>query len=287
MVQSIVLPFGVLNNIPGVSGVDDVRFDVPQLDDIRDEIDETLPSLDEIEDAVDAVTVDVGDIFQQVDEAISGVQDDVSELLDIIDDLADTIVDEVQDEISGLTIDVDEIVSDITDQLDIDPEDLAIDADQIAQDIAEDVSEAIPAAVINVDEIVQGVVAALQDDLQTGGFDPQELADAILGERDQLDIPAPQINVSGVFGPLTEDIVRAFEEVIDQRVQAPDVDIPSVGDVRTAVGEEVEDVLEGLPGSDLLFNPDQFIDDQIDRLTDGLVSDEAQQNLQDALGGDD
>jgi len=48
----------------------------------------------------------------------------------------------------------------------------------------------------------------------------------------------------------------------------------------------VTDALQDLPGGDLLADPDQFIDDQIDRVTDGLVSEEARQELQEAIAED-
>jgi len=121
------------------------------------------------------------------------------------------------------------------------------------------------------------VVAALAERPQT----PSDIADEILAGQDEFDIPAPEVSIDGVFGPLTQDVVGAFNEVLDQRLALDDLDIPNVEDVRTAVREEVEEVLEEVPGSDLLFDPDQFVDDQIDRLAGRILSEDDQQQLED------
>jgi hypothetical protein len=88
MVQSITIPLSALNNIVGVSGVEDVSFDIPQLGDIREELDGTLP--------------DVEDIREVVREELEAFAEDLNQELEVqVPDLevpgADAVADAVLD----------------------------------------------------------------------------------------------------------------------------------------------------------------------------------------------
>jgi len=242
MVETVVIPLSALNNFPGISEVEDVEFDVPQLDEIVADVEDALPDLDSIEDAVDRNVPDIDEIVEDVVEGVEEAIDDI--------------------DVPG--IDEDQLVEDVVDGIEID----------------------LPDSFPTVQDIVDGVVSELEGGIEATGIDPEEIGQAIAAEVEDVTVEEPAVSIDGVFGPLTQDIVRAFNEVLGARLDEEGIDLPSVEDVRTAVREEVEEVLETVPGSDLLFDPDQFVDDQIARLTDGLVSDETRQEAAEAFGED-
>jgi len=228
MVQNVTIPLAWSNNIPGVSGISDVSFDVPQTDDIADEIDDTLPSLGEIRTAV----------REELDEAI-----------DELDTAADVLPGDFQQSIDDAVQSAFSEAIDITGQIDVDLGGIVQDAVLEALDVDEGLFGPLDSP---IDDAFEAAVTAALDDLE------------------ELDIGLPGI----------EDRLYSLQQALeDIPTDAPDVDIP---DIR----EEVRGAIEGLPGGTLLTDPDQFIDDQIDRVTDGLVDDDARQELEDALGGD-
>lgn len=227
MVQSVRIPLSWANEIIGVSGVDDVTFDVPTLQDITDAV---------VNNTLDRTTLD---------EALA-------------DALGDAAV-----EISGLDLDVEGAITD---------------------------------ALADVEDQVQ---LALR----------QVLADLDLPTPDQLaeDLVRELTNLGGFFGPLEQDFQRALQETLgdpelvieglelpteqivsgveDALSDLSDLEVPSVEEIADAVQQALRDVLADLPGGSILLAPDEFVDAQIDRVTDGLVSEDARQNLESELEG--
>lgn len=223
MVQTVTIPLAWANNIPGVSGIQDVQFRVPELSDI--------------EDTVDDLTVDIPDIEEVVRDSLEQVV--LPEIPDA-DDLEDLIEEAIAD-IPVPGIDVDRLI----------------------------------------DDVVSGVVA----------------------EVPTLEGPGVNVDIDGVFGPLASDIQQGLLEAIEAIAGIPDelpedletlaqginqaledleqLDVPTLEEIADAVGDPFEDVLEDLPGGDLLLEPDEFIDAQLDRVTDGLADADLLEDLQD------
>ena len=88
MVQRVTIDLEWANSLPGVSGIDDITFDVPQVDDVVDGIDGTLPDEDDIREVVD-------EALQDIDPA-DLVDIDLSQL-DISDLTAEAVADAVLD----------------------------------------------------------------------------------------------------------------------------------------------------------------------------------------------
>lgn len=260
MVQQVTIPLSWANNIPGVSGVDDVEFDVPEVEDLVDGVEDAVPDLDDIEQAVEQIVPALDEIV----EAIRAEIDDALDELNLPDLDEDRIIDEIQDAVGDAI------------------QDLVLDPEELAEDVIDEIEDALPSVTVNVEEIADAVAERLEDQLDIEAVDPKAIADRILAEGDEFDIQAPGVNIQGVFGPLTEDVVRAFNRILDERIALDEVDLPSVTDVRSAAGEAFLEQLEDLPGGDLLLDPNTFIDDQIDRLLAASVSDESRQALQEA-----
>jgi len=50
MVDRVEIPLSVLNNVPGVSNVEDVVFDVPQVEDLEEIVDDAVLGLEDVTD---------------------------------------------------------------------------------------------------------------------------------------------------------------------------------------------------------------------------------------------
>lgn len=224
MVQTVVIPLSVLNALPGLTGIEDVQFSVPELDDITDEI--------------VANTLDRTDL----DEALT----------DAIDD----IVAEVQQ--------------------------ATVDADALADRLVEEVEQRVSEIVIS----------------------PQEVADLVVDQLNLEDLVTDQVSISGIFGPLTEDVVRAFEEVLNEVLGAID-DLPEgidsvtqsidqvltdtetlidrlPADVQATVEDGVEAVLADLGLSEFLDDPVTWFLDRLEASVQERIDPETQQAVEEA-----
>jgi archaellum component FlaC len=263
MVETVEIPLSWANNIPGVSGVEDVEFDVPQLDEIVADVEDSLPGIDQIGERVDFITLDIQDIREEVADIPDDVADAVGDVTVDLGDVADEIRQEVDDALDDLDLD-------ITDPL----EEALADAEQ--------------------------AISGLE-------LDPDKLADSIVGQLDPEDLGGTSIQFESIFGALKSDIVDGFSEALEEVTGLAD-DLPdtieSLADGLNTLLPEAEvledlddaDRVDGLPrtweavfrllpGGDLLLDPDQFIDDQVDRLTDGLVDEETRQRANEEFGG--
>jgi hypothetical protein len=204
MVQRVTIPLSALNEIIGVSGIEDVTFDVPQVDDIVDGIDGTLP--------------DEADIREVVDEALESI--DPADLVDI--DLS-------QLDIGDLTADA--VADAVLDRLDIQPGLFGPLDDPLDQVIDRAVREGLEAldqldvdlgalegeALLDVPDLVRDLqddVAALEDTLAAVESLPDELAVPDTAElAADLADPLTTAVVDALPDPLTQDLETTADEL--------------------------------------------------------------------------
>jgi len=225
MVQDVTIPLSWANNIPGVSGVEDVQFSIPEVEDLVAGVEDALPTGQDIRDIL---RDEIPDLLRDVDVFDGELDVALQPIIDELDDRLDDLVDDIQDEIDRAVADLD-----------------------------------IP-ALEDIEVDVGGSLFAVNEDFV-------DLLAAALDQADLVDV--------GQF-PTVEEIVQPIEDV---RSDIEALDIPETEELADEVVDRVADALQEFPGGDLLADPDQFIDDQIDRVTDGLVSEDVRQDLQDAL----
>jgi hypothetical protein len=224
MVQQVVIPLDVLNDLPVISGVDPVEFSIPTFDDIEEIVVENTVSAEEIADEVGDVA---GDVIVGAFEAT------------LLDELVDLIGDslEVRVELGEQALDA--IAGQVIDGLQFpDLEDTTIDVEGSLFSVGEDFVELLATALDEAD------LSAV------GGF--------------------PDIDS-------LEDLLSELEETLLD---------PLLGEADTLLDllqENIQDVIEELPNGDLLTELDDVVDSQIDRVTDGLVSEESRENLEQAV----
>lgn len=151
------------------------------------------------------------------------------------------------------------------------------------REISEDVFADLPAPEITVDrglfgdtvdnleEAIQDTVAENIPELPDVQDDVSQLLDDVGSLQDTLDGLAADVSEE-VTGPI-EDVQSTLEEL----------EVPTIEDIRTAIREEAEEFLEGLPDGDLLTDLDSVVDRQIERVTSGLVSDETEEELEETI----
>jgi len=268
MPETVRIPLSWANNIPGVSFVDDVEFDVPTLGEIDQAIEDGTLGPEDLE------TLRDGDFGEFVVDAT------------FADEVADAIVDPIVNEIgeqTGLDIpDTDDLAAGIADELDIGDVPELPNIEGLLEDVKAEIIDAVEEAAVEVDGFVDPVVNSLRADLDALAPQVDNLADAVAREIQVTEEGGVSVSIDGFFGPVGQDIVEGFGGVIQELLDVDDVGIPDVPDISRIVSNELEDFVEDVPGGDLLLNPEEFIDEQIDRLTDDLVSDEALENLEDA-----
>jgi len=225
MVQDVTIPLSWANNIPGVSGVEDVRFSIPEVSDLVAGVEDALPTGQDIREIL---RDEIPDLLRDVDVFDGELDVALDPIIDELDDRLDDLVDDIQEEIDRAVADID--VPGL--------EDIEVD--------------------------VGGSLFAVNEDFV-------ELLAAALDEVDFV-----EIDEFGDIEGLIEDVEGFLEEV------RPLLDL-TAEDLIDRATEEAEAFLEDLPGGQILLDPDQFIDDQIDRVTDGLVSEDVRQDLQDTI----
>jgi|AKVG01.1.fsa_nt_gi molybdopterin converting factor small subunit len=223
MVQTVTLPLSALNAIPGVSGLDDVTFDIPQVSDIEGAVDDVVG---ELRDRVQ-------DLRRELDE---GLDDVVEEVTDELDGLEDEVAEAVADEVGDVPLpDEDDLTDAILDALDVD-EGLFGPLDEPLDSVVENaVEDAVTgAADFGIDLTgLTGTVDDIQatvDDLTQGLEDLDTLGtDAVRRVVDDaLDEVEPTVDDSGLFtDPVqfavalaTEAVDRAVDEDTQERLQA-------------------------------------------------------------------
>jgi hypothetical protein len=228
MTRVFTIPLAWANNIPGVSGVEDVEIEVLEDDDV-------------VEPTVDQV----------------GTQEDTDRT--VREAVSETLSDGVLDGEDG-TLDLDipgaEAVADaVLDRLDVEPGLFGPLNDPL-------------------DEVLR---EAVRDGLEDLGDLDVGLPD--LDGEDLLDLP-------DVVEDLVDDVEGLIDDVADLADGIDEIEVPTLEDFRG----EVDDALQGLgpevDGTAFFDQPVAFVEALADELVDGLVSEEAQQDLQDSLNED-
>lgn len=271
MVQNVTIPLSWANNIFGVSDIQDVTFDIPQLEDIRQEIDDALPQLEEIADeTADRVFDGFTTAFPQFEALLSFGQE-------------------------------------IEEQADPGEDPITVLAQAIGAEIAEDVLQ----VEITGPEVDEGLIPALADAVaervQTIQLDVDRLADRI---SDRIDVEGggtAQVRFEGVFGPLSEDIqegvtgalnavlgdiddlpedIQTLAEGIDGVLsRLDDLDDGLDLDVQGAVEDALTAVEPTVDGAGLFSQPVEFIANVIVQAINDRVPDDVQTDLEEAVEG--
>lgn len=295
MPQDVEIPLSALNNVPGVTGIEDVGFTVPTLDEIVDDITDELPVLEDIEDVVTQAIDDLDTTFGLTQDAL--------------DDIVDSVQEDIQDGLDIPDLDPASIADDIADQLDIptggDIPDIGEGIDQAIGDLGEDIqgiddliSEQLNQAVDELEDVIQDTVPAAEDivtdvvddlraDLDQLAPEVDNLAQAVAREVDVVGEGGVSVDVSGFFGPTGRDLVEGFGGVLQGLLDPDDGGIPSLGDVRRIVTEEVVALLEDQPGGDIILDPVQFFQDLIVDILEDQLGPETEQALQELQDRDE
>jgi len=269
MADDTTLPFSALNQQPGVSGLQDI--DLP-IDDILGgikAIQDTIFSLDDLQTALEG---DLGEAFKDatpIDEIAGAVLGDSStDIESLLSTVVAELTEKIQNEGEITQSAIEEAEQDILDALAGELEDISvtvesieIDEDEIADEIEDQLD--VPGdggTVINFDSVFGAVASTIEESFQLA-------LDALIG--DPADLPD---GINTVVGALA-----ALLEQIGQQPELPD--IPGSSEISTVVVQE----LTNLPGGGILADPNQFVDSQIDRVTDGLVDADAQQSLAESI----
>lgn len=148
------------------------------------------------------------------------------------------------------------------------------------QDIAEDVFDDLPAPEITVDEglfgdVIDNLEEAIQEVVEENIPELPDIADDVETILDDLDSLAEDVGEE-VTGPL-EELREDVETVVAFVESLPD---PSEVNLQERALTLLQDLEEDVPGLGLLLDPEQFIDEQIDRLIDRVIDDDDRQAIQ-------
>jgi len=218
MVETVRIPLSVLNNIPGPTGVEDVTFDVPQVEDLEEIVDDAVLGLDDVTDAV------ADEVDRVVDDVIDGIEDELPEV-DVPG--ADVVADAVLDR-----LDVDEgLFGPIEEPLDAVIRDAVLQGLEQLDGLDVDLGALGGEDLLDVPEIVEDVRQDVQDALDTldrleesVGDGPQlEFPDVEQIVTDALAEVEPEVGGAGFFtdpvGFLANAALAALDEAIDDDLQ--------------------------------------------------------------------
>lgn len=269
MGEEVTIPLGGLNQIPGVSGLEDVTFVVP----------------------------DEGDITDAVVSAVWGQNPVVNGVDDLLNEIRKVIEGQLSVDIPGegrvLQNPLREIYQNTAGGIDL--------TDEALGDVVEAIEGATGVDVPGDGSVIDGVA-----DVTLGREDVEDILRE--GVTDVLDDASPEnvdVRVDGIFGPLSEDVARALEDIIgfdpdnfaDQIVSSIEeqlnVDFPGEGDIEDQiptvddVETSIEDGLDGLSpdvnGVEFWRDPIAFMEELWDELNHLLLDPESAENLQQAL----
>lgn len=213
MVQTYELPFGALNRLPGVSGIEDVVIEIPESEDIADAVEDAVPTLADIRQAVgeeiDQLDTSFGLTGDAIDELVATLVEEIETSLDI--DLPSStelqeLIDIVQDfpDLSDVTVDIDGSLFSVEDEfVDL----LALALDQV--DFL-DVSE-FP-SLTEVDTLVQEAIAEQVD------IDVPTLDDIDRVVQEAVEAVSPDVNGAELFTEPVEFFRQVGIELADDLV---------------------------------------------------------------------
>lgn len=247
MTETVEIPIGGLNQIPGVSGLEDVEFEILTIGDVVDAIAENTVDKTDIDEAVVSAVEDVvgegveiaADAIDLTDETIEDIVSAIESSLGIdvpgdgsvIDGIADATLGEEQ--IEDL---VDEAVRDVLS--DMSPDEATINIEGIFGPLSQDVAEALEAII---------------------EFDPEEFIDEILDE----------------LTAFIEDLVSGDGDV--------DFSLPSTEDVEGAIEDGLDGLSPDVGGVEFWSDPLDFLDELWDEIEPLIVDPDVIADLERAL----
>lgn len=160
MPQVVDIPLSWANNIPGVSGVEDVRFEVPTLGEIDQIIKDATLTVDDVQTALEGQLVEAFEDATVVDELADALIDPLA------DELAGALPEEVTIDIEGGLFDIEQDLVDLlSEAVENALEELGL-LDELQAIVEEALSvvagEAFDLDVPTVQEIVDGVTDAIE-----------------------------------------------------------------------------------------------------------------------------
>jgi len=262
MPEQVDIPLSVLNVVPGVSGLEDVRFQVPTPEDQREIV------RDELEQQPDGIQdEDIDEIVNRVEEQ-AGIDGDA---------IGDALAAELPAEIQQTDIDIGGGIFGPTED-----------------DIADAFDSALGGAVGGIGE----ALAELQEEQQTlaerltDGEQPEPRRDIVLAAAgaglvdlpgvsrqeavDRLpdDLPLPEeVGPS----PLEQAIPDGLADVAESVTSAP-VDI--LAQPIEVIQQAILDIEPAIDDNGLFTDAPGFVSGAVDSITGGLVDDDPQANLQ-------
>jgi hypothetical protein len=263
------LELSALNNLTGVAGVQDIDLPIDGIQDILNDIQDTVFSLDDLGDFLEG---DGAEAFRdatpidEIAEAIAGGGDtdisiDLQGVVDaIIDELESTQavlianIDNAQNQLEQTIIDETDDISVVVDGLDIDEDDLA---DEIADELELPVGDG---TIISFDSVFGATATTIIDSFEIA-------IDETIGD--------PEVLPDGI-----ETVTQALALILESLGE--DDDESNEGLIIAIEGAVIQGIV-ALPGGELLDAPDSFIDSQVDRVTDGLVDQSAIDNLEQSI----
>jgi polyhydroxyalkanoate synthesis regulator phasin len=247
MTETVEIPIGGLNQIPGVSGLEDVEFEILTVGDIVDAIAEN--------------TVDKTDVDEAV---VSAVEDVIGEGVEIAADAVDLTDETIEDIVSaiesslGIDVPGDGSVIDGIGDVTLGEEQVEDLVDEAVRDVLSDMSP--DEATINIEGIFgplsQDVAEALEAIIE---FDPEEFIDEILDE----------------LTAFIEDLVSGDGDV--------DFSLPSTEDVEGAIEDGLDGLSPDVAGVEFWSDPLDFLDELWDEIEPLIVDPDKSDELRQAL----
>lgn len=243
MVQRVTIPLSWANNIPGVSGIEDVEFRVPELEDIDDIIADAIPVPDLLRE-----------FFEELEQ-----QSDPGEPLPVT--LAQVIAAEVGEFIVG---------EQIAEELDLEKLASAI-ANQISVDVPSEIDVGIQGSLFSVDEDVVRFAQNLIGRLQEEG---------VLPLVDIPEFPDPLTDPESDFGRFVNDPAGFLTDVLSGDVEGFDgIQVPDLPDVQEAAERALREVEPTIDGAGLFSEPVRFFVKAIERFLEDAVTADTQQRV--------
>jgi hypothetical protein len=269
MTETVEIPIGGLNQIPGVSGLEDVEFEILTVSDIEDAV-------------VDAIF-----------PPRSGLQT----MDDVIGEIVSSIEANTSIEIPGEGSVIDNPLREIYQSI------------QGGVQLSDDAITAIVSAIEGATGVDVPGDGSVIDGVEDVILDEETIQNALDGAiRDVFQDTAPEnveVNVEGIFGPLSQDVARALEDIIgfdpdefaDQIVTSIEnqlgIDFPGEGDVENQiptvsdVRSEITDGLDGLSpdiaGVEFWSDPLDFLEELWDEIEPLIVDPDVIADLERAL----
>jgi hypothetical protein len=243
----VVLPFGVLNRLPAIDGIQDARFEIPTLTEIGDEI--RANTLDRTQ--VDELVV------RGAYSAIDYWWEQQIGTVDIIDEIIGGVVDAVEGatgvDVPGEGSVIDEVAGRLPGEREI---------ERIIQEVLR--GELDDAVLSETAVNIEGIFGPLGSDIEEGlseliDFDPDSWIDRLVDRIREL----------------LDDAIGAGGDVFDS--------LPTFDDVETIFRDVLDDVSPALNGANFWFDPLAFLREVWSVIEEKLVDPEVSADLREVI----